>query len=229
MKFLRAIYVFSFTLLVYLGFCLFGWDVTDFANFFSHPARMAYGLVVATFATVVGVQSYHSLAGIQDGKEETGKRVQRQTVIGGLLVFSLFAGLVLIPFTSKHSWLVFPEINFLSWAGVAFSTLGYGLVFWSGMALGRQYSAEVTLQKDHQLITSGPYQLIRHPRYLGVLLIAFGLTLIFYSWLGFVFTAFAMGMIFLRIHDEEQLLQNHFGKDWEDYNHKTWRLIPYIY
>ena len=229
MKILRAIYVFSFVLIVYLGFCLVGWGLSDHAGFFASPARMGYALVVTGFALLCGIQSYHSLAGIQDGKEETGQRIKRQTLIGGILVLFLFIGLVLIPFSSKRNWFVFPEITWLGWAGVLLCGIGYWLVFWSGLSLGRQYSAEVTLQQDHQLITKGPYRSIRHPRYLGLLLISFGFSLIFYSWLGFLFTAIAKILILSRIHDEEQLLHEHFGKRWEEYCHKSWRLVPFIF
>ncbi len=165
MKTLRAFYVFGFVLIVYLGFCLVGWGLSVIAGFFANPIRFGYAVIVTGFALLCGVQSYYSLAGIQDGKEETGQRIKRQTLIGGILVSILFIGLVLIPFSSKRHWLVFPEIPWLGWVGVVYCGSGYWLVFWSGLALGRQYSAEVTLQKDHQLITEGPYQFIRHPRY----------------------------------------------------------------
>jgi len=229
MKIIRALYVLIFVLLVYLGLCLVGWGLTDLNGFLSSPYRMGYALVVGGFALLCGIQSYHSLAGIQDGKEETGQRIKRQTLIGGILVFILFIGLVLIPFSSKRNWLIFSVITWLGWVGVVLCGMGYWLVFWSGLALGRQYSAEVTLQKDHHLITKGPYRFIRHPRYLGLLLISFGFSLIFHSWLGLIFTAFAKILVLTRIHDEEGLLQDHFGSQWEDYCRKTWRIMPFIF
>jgi protein-S-isoprenylcysteine O-methyltransferase Ste14 len=229
MKILRALYVFIFILSIYLGINLVGWGLSDLSGFSANPARLGYAGVVIGFALLCGIQSYHSLAGIQDGREETGQRIKRQSLIGGILVFILFIGLALIPFSSKRSWLIFPDSTWLSWAGVVFCGIGYCLVFWSGLALGRQYSAEVTLQKDHQLITKGPYQLIRHPRYLGLLLTSFGFSLIFHSWLGFLISAIAKTLILSRIHDEEYLLHEHFGKEWEVYYQKSWRLIPLIY
>lgn len=229
MKYLRAVGVFVSTLVIYLGTCLLGWGITKVNLFFSTTTRFGYALAVLLFSVIVGIQAFQSLSGIQDGKEESGQRVKRQSIIGAILVFSLFAGLFFIPFTSQRGMLVFPEIRFISWLGVALSSIGYGLIFWSGLALGRQYSAEVTLQKDHVLVTSGPYRIIRHPRYLGVILISLGLSFIFHAWLGVLITTFAVVLVFLRIHDEEQLLHQHFRKEWEDYCHKTWRMIPYIF
>jgi protein-S-isoprenylcysteine O-methyltransferase Ste14 len=62
-----------------------------------------------------------------------------------------------------------------------------------------------------------------------LLLISCGFSLIFHSWLGFLFTAIAKILILSRIHDEEQLLRSHFGKEWEEYCHKSWCLMPFIY
>jgi protein-S-isoprenylcysteine O-methyltransferase Ste14 len=103
------------------------------------------------------------------------------------------------------------------------------IVFWSGIALGRLYSAEVTIQKDHQLITDGPYRYIRHPRYAGGIIYALGFALLFRSWIGFAALILALGVFMLRIRDEEALMQAEFGQEWEAYCKRSWRLIPFIY
>jgi protein-S-isoprenylcysteine O-methyltransferase Ste14 len=229
MKTLRVMVVFIVTLSGYLGFMLLGWGLNDLKGFFSDPARLAYALIVVCFAALVGIQSYPSLAGIQDGKDEIDKRVHRQSSVGLLLLLLLLASLVFLPYTSRRGLVVFPGTVFLSWLGAGLCGIGYFLIFWSGLALGRQYSAEVTIQKDHQLITSGPYHLIRHPRYLGILLVAFGLTLLFHTWLGLAVTALAKGLILFRIQDEEDLMHSHFGKAWEEYCQHSWRLVPHVF
>ena len=229
MKILRAIGVITSTLLIYLGITLLGWGINDIQGFFSNPTRAVYAVIVACFAMLVGIQAYHSLAGIQDGKDEIGKRIRRQSIVGSLLVLFLLVSFILIPYTSRRELSIFPSLVFLSWLGVLFCTVGYLLIFWSGLTLGRQYSAEVTIQKDHQLITTGPYHLIRHPRYLGILLVGFGYSLLFHSWLGLVFTATAKGLILFRIRDEEELMHKHFGNAWEEYCRQSWRLFPYLF
>ena len=65
--------------------------------------------------------------------------------------------------------LVFNEAGFARWLGVAFTTLGFTLIYGSGVALGKQYSPDVTIQAGHQLVTKGIYRYIRHPRYLGMI------------------------------------------------------------
>ena len=229
MKILRSFGVFISTLLIYLGVSLLGWGISDIQGFFFYPARAAYAFTIACFAILVGIQAFYSLAGIQDGKDEIGKRVRRQSFVGSLMVLVLLLFFILIPYTSRREMAVFASIVFLSWIGVLTCAVGYLLIYWSGLALGQQYSAKVTIQKDHHLITSGPYRLIRHPRYLGILLVAFGFILLFHSWLGLVVIAVAKGLILFRIKDEEDLMHKHFRKAWEEYCRHSWRLVPYVF
>jgi protein-S-isoprenylcysteine O-methyltransferase Ste14 len=65
-------------------------------------------------------------------------------------------------------------------------------------------------------VTGGPY---RYPRYLGIIVFTTGISLVFRSWLALIW----------RIRDEEALMQRSFGKDWEAYSRRSWRLIPLVY
>ena len=96
-----------------------------------------------------------------------------------------------------------------------------GLIIWSGLALGRLYSPEVTIQKDHHLVTDGPYRLIRHPRYVGGIIQGIGLSLLFRSWIGLVLTCLFVAIILFRIKDEEALMSKEFGQEWETYCQKV--------
>jgi protein-S-isoprenylcysteine O-methyltransferase Ste14 len=117
----------------------------------------------------------------------------------------------------------------MRWPGLVLAGLGFALIFWSGFALGRLYSADVTIQKNHRLITSGPYRYIRHPRYLGAFLVAIGLAILFRSWVGLAAGVLFLGVLLFRIKDEETLLRREFGQEWETYCKRSWRLLPYFY
>jgi protein-S-isoprenylcysteine O-methyltransferase Ste14 len=103
------------------------------------------------------------------------------------------------------------------------------LMFWSVLDLGRQYSPEVTIQKDHQLVTRGLYRLIRHPRYLGLLILILGSALVFRSWIGIAADVILLGTLLWRIRDEEALLRGEFDAEWEAYCRRTKRLLPWIW
>jgi len=225
----RAAGFFISTLAICLGLPLLGWGLADVRSFLSEGARLGYAVSVAGFALAVAVQAAGGVEGIRGGAGEGQKRVRRQTVVRFVMSLSLFGALLFLPFGDRHALAVIDIGAGARWAGVVLSGLGYLLVFWSGVALGKQYSPEVTIQKDHELITSGPYRVVRHPRYLGVLLLALGVALVFRSWIGLVGCILLLGILQSRIRDEEALLRQEFGPAWEVYRSRSWRVIPYLY
>jgi protein-S-isoprenylcysteine O-methyltransferase Ste14 len=229
MSYLRAVVMFLSTTLIYLGFPLLGWGLDDLQGYFSAYQRLGYAAIVAAFGLAVGCQAFGSPEGIRGGKGEKGKLVRRQTIVGAALVYLLFAAMIFMPFADRRGLGAMADSQALGWLGLALCGLGYALVFWSGLALGKQYSAHVTIQKDHQLITTGPYHYIRHPRYLGVNSLAIGVSLVFHSWIGLALSVLVLGLILSRIADEEALLRKEFGQDWETYCKQSWRLIPYLF
>jgi protein-S-isoprenylcysteine O-methyltransferase Ste14 len=228
-KFLRAVLFCITTLLIYLGISLLGWGLHDLAGYFSLPPRLGYAGVVVLFGLAVGIQAYGSTEGIRGSKGEESKFVFRQRVVRVGLVLSLYIALFFIPFFDRRAVAVFGDGSLARWLGVGLSALGYALIFWSGLALGRQYSADVTIQSGHQLITGSIYRYIRNPRYLGIIALAVGISCVFRSWIGLAASVVFLAVLLFRIRDEEQVLHQEFGAEWEAYLSSSWRLIPYIY
>jgi protein-S-isoprenylcysteine O-methyltransferase Ste14 len=229
MKYLRALLFFFATLMIYLGIPLLGWGLGDLGGFFSINPRLGYAIIVGVFSLAVGIQAIGSTEGIRGGKGEKGKLVLRQSIVRVVLVLSLYLALSFIPFADRRGIGAFNAGGITRWLGVGLSGIGYALVFWSGLALGKQYSAEVTIQKDHQLITTSIYRYIRNPRYLGVIALSIGVSCVFRSWIGLIASVFFLGIILTRIKDEETILHKEFGQEWEDYCKRSWRLIPYLF
>ncbi len=229
MKYLRAVAFFLSTVILYLGFPLFGWGLDDVQGFMAAPPRLGYAALVAAFGLAVGWQAVGGTEGIRGGKGEAGKLVRRQSIVRVGLVLTLYAALTLLPFGDRRNLGTMVVAQVLGWAAILFSAFGFLLIFWSGLALGKQYSPEVTIQEGHHLVTSGPYRLVRHPRYLGIILLAVGMSLIFRSWIGLAASLLFTTVLLQRIKDEEKLLRTEFGPEWEDYCQHSWRLIPYIF
>ena len=82
---------------------------------------------------------------------------------------------------------------------------------------------------EHRLITGGLYRFIRHPRYLGLLVMLLGFALVFNTWVGAAADLALLAALLWRISDEEKLLQREFGPAWEAYARRTPRLIPGIW
>lgn len=97
-----------------------------------------------------------------------------------------------------------------------------GMLFllWARRTLGKNYFVSTgfgaQLFKGHQLITSGPYAIVRHPMYAGLILAAVGSLLIYATWTTVYFTCFAP-LMFVRARREETVLSAEFGEQWQEY------------
>ncbi len=229
MKIARSVLFFIATLLMYLGWPIFGWELGGINKYFASPARLGYALVVFLFSLAVAMQAFQGVEGIRGKSGEKEKLVVRQTIVRYVLELSLYIAMFFIPFFDQRAIGVFGGGDTSRWIGVAFCALGYGLIFWSGVALGRQYSADVTIQAGHRLITDQIYRFIRHPRYLGIMALSLGISLLFHSWIGMLASFFFLILLLYRIRDEEAAMQKEFGSEWLAYCERSWRLIPYLY
>ena len=106
---------------------------------------------------------------------------------------------------------------------------GITLYLWGYWSLGRMFGISsgfgAILYQDHQLIRSGPYQYVRHPMYLAVILTAFGALLVFRTWTMALYAPMSLGVVF-RARREEQLLAEQFGKEWQTYRQEVNGWIP---
>jgi protein-S-isoprenylcysteine O-methyltransferase Ste14 len=116
----------------------------------------------------------------------------------------------------------------LRWAGVLLYALGGMLRLWPVFVLGRRFSGLVAIQPGHELVTTGPYALIRHPSYLGLLINLVGWALVFRSAVGLALAALTLPPLLARIEAEEALLSAHFGAPYEAYRARTARLVPRV-
>lgn len=117
----------------------------------------------------------------------------------------------------------------LRWTGVGVALLGFGLLQWAQNTLGRNWSDTPRMMKEQALVTSGPYQFIRHPIYTAFLLILSSLLLISSNWLiGLAWIGMAGLEITSRIGFEEKLMLEYFGDQYRDYMERTGQLLPRI-
>lgn len=107
---------------------------------------------------------------------------------------------------------------------------GFAFRFWSIRILGKFFSSKVEIKEGHELVQSGPYKILRHPSYTGAWLSMVGVSLLFQSKIGLVFSIFIYFLIYIyRIECEEKALVGTFGEKYASYQEKTWRMFPYLY
>jgi protein-S-isoprenylcysteine O-methyltransferase len=114
--------------------------------------------------------------------------------------------------------------------GVAVVLAGVALRAWAILTLGRYFRREVTIEPGQMLVRRGPYRVLRHPSYTGIMLSVAGLGLAFGSWVGAGVALLVMfaGML-PRIRVEEQALARAFGAGYADYASSTARVVPHIW
>ncbi len=132
-------------------------------------------------------------------------------------------------------WRPFPiqpasEMRFLLLAaGAVLYFSGLGLVLWGRLTLGKLYFVSSVLGaqlfNDHRLITHGPFALVRHPMYLGMVLTGLGGVLLYRTWT-FMFIALTSLGLALRARREEQALLDEFGEEWLAYCRQVRAWLP---
>lgn len=111
--------------------------------------------------------------------------------------------------------------------GALLTFCGIALAIWARFFLGRNWSGSPSLKEEHELVTSGPYALVRHPIYTGILLAIFGSSLASPLW--FIVFALVSAMFIRRIGIEEKLMMQTFPTHYPDYKNRTYALVPWVW
>jgi protein-S-isoprenylcysteine O-methyltransferase Ste14 len=140
--------------------------------------------------------------------------------IVGALVLALFVPAVR---AGANTWWTFG-------LGIASVCTGVALRAWAIVTLGPHFRRRVTIEPGQTLVRRGPYRVLRHPSYTGLLLVFAGFGLAFGSWLSAAVAALGMlAGLLPRIRVEERALAETFGAEYERYAASTSRLVPSLW
>jgi len=176
------------------------------------------------------------LAGIWRGtRHAMGRAVGQTTNWLRSPVFYLFSTALFLVF-SVLFWrplplMLSPTTQFIALTlGVILYVFGMTFVLWGRLALGKMYFVSTGLGAqlfaDHQLLTHGPFAIVRHPMYLGLITAALGGLLIYQTWTTVFFAVFSPAVL-LRARREEQALSAEFGQTWQEYCRRVPAIIPF--
>ena len=115
--------------------------------------------------------------------------------------------------------------------GMAADILALGgmlIEIWARVCLGRNWSADLTLKENHELIDRGPYRFVRHPIYTGFALLVLGTALWYGHAEGFTLFVALLGGLYVRARREERLLAKQFPGTYLSYKTRTKMFIPFI-
>lgn len=130
-----------------------------------------------------------------------------------------------------HSWLrenFVEHTDTVGLIGLTLAALGAGIALWSRILLGKNWSIAVQQKEDHELIQHGPYRLVRHPIYSGLLLLFTGHAIIVGDYRGILAVLIVFISFWFKLKKEETVLTQAFGARYENYKKETQALVPFI-
>src|SRR5919108_6517133 len=163
--------------------------------------------------------------------EEQNTLKQREEGLAAKIagILGLLGFVAILIYAINPVWLAsaaLPLPLWLRWLGIGIALSGFALLQWAQNTLGQNWSDTPRMIKEQALITSGPYQLIRHPIYTAFLLILGSTLLISANWLiGFTWLGMTLLEVASRIRFEESLMLEYFGDQYREYMKHTGRLL----
>jgi protein-S-isoprenylcysteine O-methyltransferase Ste14 len=147
-----------------------------------------------------------------------------------VLIFLIAIGLLLTTRIPLR-WLYFqlwPVGLWPFWLGAAVTIAGLLFAVWAREHLGRNWSRSVTIKQGHELITTGPYSVVRHPIYTGILTGFLGMAIAISQVRGFIVFILFFLAFWIKLRMEEQWMRSQFGETYATYAHRTAALVPYL-
>jgi protein-S-isoprenylcysteine O-methyltransferase Ste14 len=147
-----------------------------------------------------------------------------------LLWIAIPVSLTATGFIAGYRFCMFPDLSIVEKVAEAMIVGGF-IIRWVAIAqLGKMFTVDVSISNTHTLKTTGLYRIVRHPSYLGLLLIIEGLVLFRGSALALILS---IVLVFLAINYrmvvEENALKSEFGSDYENYMKRVKRIFPWVY
>jgi protein-S-isoprenylcysteine O-methyltransferase Ste14 len=165
----------------------------------------------------------------------TAKRAARRQSVGSRALHLGMATLAYFLLFSRNfrpgflGWRFVPADPLYAWLGLSLTAAGLGFTLWARFYLGRNWSATVTVKQDHQLIRGGPYAIVRHPLYSGLLLAFLGTSIAFRDVRGLVATLLLLAAWRMKLRLEESFMTEQFGDQYAQYKREVKGLIPFVW
>jgi protein-S-isoprenylcysteine O-methyltransferase Ste14 len=158
--------------------------------------------------------------------QSTGSRLLQAVVvfIGLMLIFNFDGWFVTGWLTTRLT----TESVAVVLAGLVLTVAGLLFSVWARFVLGRNWSGTVTIKQNHELIQRGPYQIVRHPIYTGILMALLGTAFIYGITRCFVGIPIVALGFWLKLQIEEQFMLQQFGAQYADYRQQVRALIPFV-
>lgn len=156
---------------------------------------------------------------------ESGARRLRYMIPIALGCYLVFRGYRFGPPFNIH---FIPQTDAILVAAAILCLGGLGFCLWARAVLGRNWGGTVTLKENHELIVRGPYRLVRHPIYTGLL------AMLIATWMEYSHTAGMIGLVltfisfWIKSNYEEEVMSKQFPAQYNAYQDRVKRIIPFL-
>lgn len=123
---------------------------------------------------------------------------------------------------------VVPYIDAVAAVSAILCAAGLAFCLWARATLGRNWSGIVTVKEDHELMVRGPYALVRHPIYTGLLAMFVATALVYGHIGGIVAVALVFVSFWIKLNDEEKVMLKQFPDQYPAYQQRVKRIIPFV-
>ena len=164
------------------------------------------------------------LPGKQAVEREGGSVALFVRVVGFFLLMAFLA-----MYITRAAWIdrfMFFLPDWLRWGGFGLGLITVVFWTWTQVTLDTQWSAQLQLTKDHHLITTGPYAIMRHPLYTGMFGWTVALALLAANWIFVGVCVLSIAGLMWRVPKEEQMMIEAFGDEYKAYMQRTGRFLP---
>jgi len=212
-----------------LGAVLLGLLLFLPAGTFNYWQAWVFIVVFMTSVSVIGVYLSLKDPALLERRKNVGPAAEQSPVQKIIISIGILADLGLLVFCAldyRYGWSPVPP--YVSFIGDVLVALGLfiDLLVFKENSYG---ASNITVEEGQRAISTGPYSLVRHPMYAGVLVMVTGIPLALCSWWGLAFLALAVPGLAWRIMDEEKLLKKDLP-GYVEYTQKVrYRLVPYIW
>ena len=131
-----------------------------------------------------------------------------------------------LPWLYRQLW---PNGIWPFWIGASFTVAGLLFAVWARQYLGGNWSNAVSIKQGHELITTGPYALVRHPIYTGILTGFLGTAIALSQMRGAIGFLLIFLVLWPKLRMEEKWMRSQFGETYAAYAHQTAALVPYLF
>lgn len=122
-----------------------------------------------------------------------------------------------------------PRWALLGPIGLSLDLAGIALAIWARLTLGDNWSGFITVKRGHTLVQRGPYAVIRHPIYTGLLLAMAGTALTVGRAASYLGVALGLAAFLIRVRDEDAVMAEEFPAAHRTYRARTKALIPFVW